>query len=168
MNKINHIKMNNESNNDGFSIVVNCPGNFIAKEINFNGTVNINGENANKGFSDEEIKQALESVVGQDKVINRQWKWAGAYWYLRWACNYPVDIREFCEKIENMNLNIDAKYKCDYNNIRRFCTLSFIDYNPLKMDNVKFSKNDASAFADCRAIELKLAEEIGKTYLPNI
>jgi hypothetical protein len=159
--------MNNDSNG-GFTINVNSPGNLIAQTINFNAPVTFGGKTEHGGFSDQQIARALEACVGRERVINTKWKWAGAYWYLRWACNYPVDIREFCEKIENMNLNIDAKYKCDYNNIRRFCTLSFIDYNPLKMDNVKFSKNDASAFADCRAIALKLAEEIGKTYLPNI
>ena len=159
--------MNNDSNNDGFNIIVNSPGNFIAKDITFNGPVNISGENANKGFSDEEIRQALESVVGQDKVINRQWKWAGAYWYLRWACNYPVDIKEFCEKIDAMQLDIASHLKCQYESIRKICKMSFMDYDPKKMDQVKYSRLEADVFAECRGVVQKLAEELGKTYLPK-
>ena len=117
--------------------------------------------------SDDQIADALEAIVGENKVINRQWKWVGAYWFLRWACNYPVDIREFCEKIESLKLNIDARYKCVYDNMRKFCTLSFIDYDPLKIDNVKYSKIDANVFAECRSIVLKLNEELGKSYLPK-
>ena len=53
--------------------------------------------------SDDQIADAQEAIVGENKVINRQWKWVGAYWFLRWAYNYPVDIREFCEKIESFS-----------------------------------------------------------------
>lgn len=155
-------------NNDGFTINVNSPGNFIAKEITFTGTVNIGGSTEQGGYTDEQIKTALEAIVGEKKVINRQWKWAGAYWYLRWACNYPVDIKEFCEKIDSLKLKIDEKYSCAYENFRKYCTSSFIDYDPKKMDSVKYSKNDAAIFAEFRTITQKLAEELGKAYLPKL
>ena len=155
-------------NNDGFTINVNSPGNFIAKEITFTGTVNIGGSTEQGGYTDEQIKTALEAIVGEKKVINRQWKWAGAYWYLRWACNYPVDIKEFCEKIDSLKLKIDEKYCCAYENFRKYCTFSFIDYDPKKMDSVKYSKNDAAIFAEFRTITQKLAEELGKAYLPKL
>lgn len=155
-------------NNDGFTINVNSPGNFIAKEITFTGTVNIGGSTEQGGYTDEQIKTALEAITGEKKVINRQWKWAGVYWYLRWACNYPVDIKEFCEKIDSLKLKIDEKYSCVYENFRKYCTLSFIDYDPKKMDSVKYSKNDAVIFAEFRTIAQKLAEELGKAYLPKL
>lgn len=156
------------SSDGGFTINVNSPGNFIAKEITFTGTVNIGGANEQGGYTDEQIKDALEAVVGENKVINRQWKWAGAYWYLRWACNYPVEIKEFCEKIDSLKLNIDTKYNCVYENFRKYCTYSFIDYDPKKMDRVKYSKNDAAIFAEIRSVSYKLAEELGKSYLPKL
>ena len=167
MKGINHIKMEQQQSDGAFVISVNSPGNFIAKEITFTGPVNIGGNIEQGGFTDVQIKTALEAIVGKDKVLNRQWKWSGVYWYLRWACNYPVDIREFCVKIESLKLNIDDKYKCEYENMRKYCTLSFIEFNPMKMDSVKYSKNDATVFSECRAVALKLAEELGKSYLPK-
>ena len=157
-----------KSSDGGFTINVNSPGNFIAKEITFTGPVNIGGSTEQGGYTDEQIKTALEAIVGEKKVINRQWKWAGAYWYLRWACNYPVDIKEFCEKIDSLKLKIDEKYSCVYENFRKYCTFSFIDYDPKKMDSVKYSKNDAAIFAEFRTITQKLAEELGKAYLPKL
>ena len=160
--------MEKNNNSDGFTINVNSPGNFIAKEITFTGTVNIGGSTEQGGYTDEQIKKALEAIVGENKVINRQWKWAGAYWYLRWACNYPVDIKEFCEKISQMKLNVDKRFNCVYENFRKYCTYSFIDYDPKKMDSVKYSKSDAAVFAEIRAVAQKLAEELGKAYLPKL
>ena len=116
---------------DGFCIKVYSPGNFIAKEITFTGPVNIGGGNLEtNGYSDEQISQALMACVGEDKVINIMRKWAGAYWCLRWKCNYPVDIKEFCNKIEGLKLSVPERLKCDYNNIRKFCKLSFMDCDP--------------------------------------
>ena len=154
---------------DGFCIKVYSPGNFIAKEITFTGTVNIGGGNLEtNGFSDEQISQALMACVGEDKVINIMRKWAGAYWCLRWKCNYPVDIKEFCNKIEGLKLSVPERLKCDYNNIRKFCKLSFMDCDPFGKAEVKVSNMDKDVYSWCREVALKLAEELGKTYLPKM
>lgn len=154
---------------DGFCIKVYSPGNFIAKEITFTGTVNIGGGNLEtNGFTDEQIAQALMACVGEDKVINIMRKWAGAYWCLRWKCNYPVDIKEFCNKIEGMKLSVPERLKCDYNNIRKFCKLSFMDCDPFGKAEVKVSNMDKDVYSWCREVALKLAEELGKTYLPKL
>ena len=153
----------------GFCIKVYSPGNFIAKEITFTGTVNIGGGNLEtNGFTDEQIAQALMACVGEDKVINIMRKWAGAYWCLRWKCNYPVDIKEFCNKIEGMKLSVPERLKCDYNNIRKFCKLSFMDCDPFGKAEVKVSNMDKDVYSWCREVALKLAEELGKTYLPKM
>ena len=144
---------------DGFCIKVYSPGNFIAKEITFTGTVNIGGGNLEtNGFTDEQIAQALMACVGEDKVINIMRKWAGAYWCLRWKCNYPVDIKEFCNKIEGMKLSVPERLKCDYNNIRKFCKLSFMDCDPFGKAEVKVSNMDKDVYSWCREVALKLAE----------
>ena len=154
---------------DGFCIKVYSPGNFIAKEITFTGTVNIGGGNLETtGFTDEQIAQALMACVGENKVINIMRKWAGAYWCLRWKCNYPVDIKEFCNKIEGMKLSVPERLKCDYNNIRKFCKLSFMDCDPFGKAEVKVSNMDKDVYSWCREVALKLAEELGKTYLPKL
>ena len=151
---------------DGFCIKVYSPGNFIAKEITFTGPVNIGGGNLEtNGYSDEQISQALMACVGEDKVINIMRKWAGAYWCLRWKCNYPVDIKEFCNKIEGLKLSVPERLKCDYNNIRKFCKLSFMDCDPFGKAEVKVSNMDKDVYSWCREVALKLAEELGKTYL---
>lgn len=167
MNGLKTIAMDSQNGNGGFNINVNCPGNFIAQSMTFTAPIYISGDMQHGGFSEEQIKAALEAVVGQDKVINRQWKWAGAYWYLRWACNYPVDIKEFCEKIDAMQLDIASHLKCQYESIRKICKMSFMDYDPKKMDQVKYSRLEADVFAECRGVVQKLAEELGKTYLPK-
>ena len=108
------------------------------------------------------------ACVGEDKVINIMRKWAGAYWCLRWKCNYPVDIKEFCNKIEGLKLSVPERLKCDYNNIRKFCKLSFMDCDPFGKAEVKVSNMDKDVYSWCREVALKLAEELGKTYLPKM
>ena len=98
-------------------------------------------------------------------VIDAKWKWAGAYWLLRWACNYPVDAKEFCLKIRSLKMDIAADYECSYESIRKICTLSFMDYDPRRMDSVRVSKNDQGMFSQCREIVLRLVDEFGKTSL---
>jgi hypothetical protein len=159
--------MNNDSNG-GFTINVNSPGNLIAQTINFNAPVTFGGKTEHGGFSDQQIARALEACVGRERVINTKWKWAGAYWYLRWACNYPVDVQKFCTKIQSLELTIPGGYECSYESIRKLATLSFMDCDARKLDEVKVSRSDQDTFAQCREIVLKLAEELGKSYLPKV
>ena len=152
---------------DGFCIKVYSPGNFIAKTIHI-GTLNMNGLTEQNGFDDEQVSKALMACVGDDKVINNMRKWAGAYWCLRWKCNYPVDIKEFCTKIDSLKLDIPARLKCDYDNIRRICKLSFMEYDPFGKAEVKVSNMDREVYSWCREVAFKLAEELGKAFLPKV
>ena len=117
-------------------------------------------------FSDEQVAQALEGCVGKGLAIDAKWKWACVYWYLRWACNYPVDAKDFCKKVKSLELDVPADYECSYESIRKICTLSFMDYDPRRMDTVRVSKNDQSMFSQCREIVMKFADELRKTALP--
>ena len=117
------------------------------------------------GYSDKQVARALEASVGKGRVIDAKWKWAGAYWYLRWTCNYPVDAKDFCKKIVSLDLDISEDYECSYESIRKICTLSFMDYDPRRMDSVRVSKNDQGMFSQCREIVLKLVDEFGKNDL---
>ena len=119
------------------------------------------------GYNDKQVARALEASVGKGRVIDAKWKWAGAYWYLRWTCNYPVDAKDFCKKIVSLDLDIPAEYECSYESIRKICTLSFMDSDARRMDIVRPSKNDQGMFSQCREIALKLAEELGNSYLPQ-
>ena len=118
------------------------------------------------GYSDKQVARALEASVGKGRVIDAKWKWAGAYWYLRWTCNYPVDAKDFCKKIVSLDLDISEDYECSYESIRKVCTLSFMDCDARRMDLVRVSKNDQGMFSQCREIALKLAEELGNSGLP--
>jgi hypothetical protein len=162
------MKMKNDmEEDDGFCIKVYSPGNFIAKTINI-GTLNMSGQTEQNGFNDEQVSKALLACIGDDKVINNMRKWAGAYWCLRWKCNYPVDIREFCTKIDSLKLVIPDHLKCDYDNIRRICKLSFMEYDPFGKAEVKVSSMDREVYSWCREVALKLSEELGKAYLPKL
>lgn len=158
---------NDEEKDDGFRINVYSPGNFIAKTISI-GTLNMGAQPEPGNFNDAQIKTALLAIVGEKKPIDFKWKWAGAYWYLRWACDYPVDPQKFCEKIDSLKLDLEEKYKCDYRNIREYTTLSFMNQDATKMHKVQPSKNDEKVFGQLREVVQKLAEELGKAYLPKI
>ena len=118
-------------------------------------------------YSDKQVALVLEACAGKGQVIDAKWKWAGAYWLLRWACNYPVDAKDFCKKIGSLEMDIAAEYECSYESIRKICTLSFMDYDPRRMDSVRVSKNDQGMFSQCREIVLRLVDEFGKTSLPQ-
>ena len=158
---------NDMEKDDGFCINVYSPGNLIAKTITI-GTLNMGGQTELNGFDDEQIGKALLACVGDDKVINNMRKWAGAYWCLRWKCNYPVDIKEFCTKIDSLKLAVPDHLKCDYDNIRRICKLSFMEYDPFGKTEVKVSTMDREVYSWCREVAFKLAEELGKAFLPKV
>ena len=133
----------------GFVVHVYSPGNQIIQTQNNNyyGPVyQGKSETANNSFTDEQISKALLACIGEDRVINNMRRWAGAYWCLRWKCNYPVDIKEFCTKIKGLKLDVAKDYVCDYENIR-----------PM----------DREVYSWCREVANKLAEELGKVYLPK-
>ena len=154
-----------------FVVHVYSPGNQIIQTQNNNyyGTVyQGKAETGANGFSDEQIRKALLACTGKGKPINLLRKWAGAYWCLRWKCNYPVDTNEFCEKIDSLHLDLPEEYRCDYNNIRRYCKLSFMEYDPFSKTEVKVSNMDKDVYSWCREVAFKLAEELGKAYLPDL
>ena len=125
------------------------------------------GNKTQEAFSDEQVAQALTACVGKDRVISNKKCWAGAYWCLRWMCNYPVDVSRFCEKIQSLPVSFPGGYECSYESIRKLCTLSFMDYDPRKMEEVKVSRTNQAEFALCREVALKLGEELVKASLPN-
>lgn len=156
------------NNNDGFCINVNSPGNFIAKEITFTGTVNIGGGNTGcGGYTDEQIAQAITAINGVKKPLNSKRKWAGVYWCLRWYCNFPPNAKDFCERVKELPLG-ELEFECAYNSIRHESTLSFMDQDARFMDKVKMSKMDEGFFKECRQVVLALATELGKAALPRL
>lgn len=159
--------MTTDSSKD-FSINVYSPGNLIAREITIQGDVLLGGDMRHRGFSDEQVAKALRACVGKDKVICNKKRWAGAYWYLRWVAGYPVEAQKFCEKICSLLREFPADCECSYESIRKICTLSFMQYDASKMDDVKVSRNDQAEFSVCREVALKVGEELGKAYLPQV
>ena len=156
------------NDNDSFSINVYSPGNFIAREITFSGTVNIGGGNIDSGgYSDEQIAQAITAINGKKKPLNSKLKWAAVHWGLRWYCNYPPGAKEFCDKVDSLPLG-KLEYECDYNNFRHYSTLSFMDQDARHMDKVKPSKQDLEFFLQCREVVLALVKELGKAALPKV
>ena len=72
---------------------------FMAKTATINSGGTFGSNTMTDHFSDEQIARALISCVGRGKVIDNKQKWAGAYWFLRWVCNFPVDVKKCCERI---------------------------------------------------------------------
>ena len=119
--------------------------------------------NHTASYTDQQIAQALTNITGKGKPIDSKQKWAGAMWLLRWECNFPAKAVEFCEKISTLPLPENLEYKCDYNNIRALSTLSFMNEDPRRMSEVRYSKNDEGAFFQMREVVLALEQELRKT-----
>ena len=119
-----------------------------------------NEKKKNTEYSDEKIARAIENINGEGKPIDSKQKWAGVYWYLRWQCNYPVKGSDFCEKIQQLPFTKELDPECEYNNIRRLTTLSFMSQDARNLEVVKPSKIDEPMFAQCRVVVNALAEEL--------
>lgn len=114
-------------------------------------------------YSDKQIARALQTINGDGKPIDMKQKWAGAYWYLRWACNFPPSARDFCERISTLPFNEQLMVNCELRNIRELTTLSFMNQNPCQMNKVKPSKNEEGAFRQCREVALALQKALENT-----
>ena len=119
------------------------------------------------GYSDEQIAQAIKAINGSKKPLNSKRKWAAVYWCLKWYCNFPANVSDFCDRVNGLPLG-GLEYECDYNNIRRECALTFMDQDARYMDKVKPSKADNDFFQQCREVVLALVTELGKAALPQI
>ena len=161
------LSMENDNLN-GFVVHIYSPGNqIIQTQTNiYYGTVyQGKSENHQNGFSDEQVSKALLACVGKDKMINTKWKWAGAYWCLRWKCYYPVDPKEFCKKIKILNLGLSDDLDCKYESIRKYCSLSFMNSDPFGKTEIRVSNMEKGTYSVCRQIASNLREELGKTTL---
>ena len=150
-----------------FSINVYSPGNLIAQEITINGNVSLGGDAQHNGFSDEQIAQAIRAINGDKKPLNSKQKWAAVYWCLRWYCNFPKNTKEFCDRIDKLPLG-ELEYECDYNNIRRICSLSFMNEDARHLDKISPSRSEADAYMQCREVVVALAAELGRAALPQV
>ena len=124
-------------------------------------------ERTRTGLSDAQVAQALEAICGEGRALDTKQKWAGAYWCLRWYCNFPVKGSDFCEKIATLPFTKPLNPECSYNNIRRIVTLSFMNQDARQLNAVKPSRQDEKVFAECRTIVTALAQELGKMANPQ-
>ena len=161
--------MENDKNaGGGFHVHVYSSGNNIAQNITqtINGNVYYGqGKEPQVSYTDEEIARALSNIVGKGKAIDSKQKWAGAHWFLRWECNYPVKAQDFCQKIDSLPLPDDLEFKCEYRNIREFSTLSFMNEDARYMENVRYSQNDEAVFLQMREVVTALRTELQKIHM---
>ncbi len=113
-------------------------------------------------YSDEQVARALTNIVGKGKPIDAKKKWAGAIWFLQWACHYPANTKEACDRINSLPFSEQLEYECDYSNVRALTTLSFFNEDARYLDNVRYSKNDEGAFRDLKKVVVALGDELQK------
>lgn len=123
--------------------------------------------NSNTSVTDDQIAQAITAINGNQKPLNSKQKWAAVHWCLRWYCNFPPNVKDFCERINELPLGKLA-YECDYNNIRRLSSMSFMNENARYIDKIKPSNSEKEFFMQCREVVLALVEELGKAVLPQV
>ena len=103
----------------------------------------------------ERLRQRVEALESENAALTdtlEQWK-SNDEWSNRVTYDNVVD--------QIASLEDD----CSYESIRKICTLSFMDYDPRRMDVVRVSKNDQGMFSQCREIAMKVAEELGNASL---
>ena len=162
--------MENDNNNSGggFHVHVYSSGNNIAQSITqtiYGNVYHGQTKEEPESYSDEEIVKALINIVGKGKAIDLKQKWAGAHWFLRWACNYPIKAQDFCVKIDSLNLPDDMEIKCEYRNIREISTLSFMNEDARYLECVRYSKNDEAVFLQMREVVTALRAELQKIHM---
>ena len=143
-------------------------GNMTGDIISDGGVKNVthhhygDGKLVQEGYTDEEVARALANIIGKGKPIDTKAKWTGALWMLRWECNYPAKAQEFCERIKKLPLPKELEYPCEYENIRKTATLSFLNEDPRQMEKVKYSKNDEQDFFQMKTVAIALKQELKK------
>jgi hypothetical protein len=159
---------NNENNSSGQQaprMVNNFQGAVIQNMVINNGTLtqHIGGTAQQTAtYTDAQVARALMAVVGEGMPIDAKHKWAGAYWWLRWDANFPVDTNRFCERVKQLPGADELAVACDYENIRKVCTLTFMNYDPRQMDSVRVSTDDREEYACCREVALALAGALAR------
>ena len=119
----------------------------------------------NREFTDI-LVQALNCVKYSDEKDDERMKSA----IQDLAGSFPKEKKFMMRNADDQFLRICrriTKSPDQYESIRKICKMSFMDYDPKKMDQVKYSRLEADVFAECRGVVQKLAEELGKTYLPK-
>ena len=119
-------------------------------------------EATNLGLTDAQVAQAIEAICGEGRALDKKQKWAGVYWCLRWYCNYPVKGSDFCERIARLPFSKVLNPECDYENIRKLVTLSFMAQDARQLDSVKASRGNEATLAECKTVVLALAQELEK------
>ena len=100
--------------------------------------------------------------------MNEKRKWAAVYWCLRWYCNFPVKVSEFCERINSLPFSKKVVPECELENIRKLINnYSFMNQDARKMNEVKPKKEDEQFFVICKGIVQALVQELGKAVLPK-
>ena len=152
----------NNSNSGGTTVIV-FGGTLFQNGATFNAEREALRMPERKVYSEKQVADALLNVVGKNKVIDNKQKWAGAYWLLRWECNYPVKPLDFCQKIEQLPFSRELAIKCDYNNIRSLSTLSFMNQDARCLEAVICPKSEKSIFLQMRSVVIELEKELEKT-----
>ena len=123
-------------------------------------------EEAPVSYSDEQIAGALEAICGEGKAIDAKWKWAGAQWMLHFLAGYPAKAQEFCDRIAALPFKAPLAFSCDYNNIRNYSTLSFMQDDPRQIDRVRYSRTDKQVFLQLRDVAQALQRQLKQLSLP--
>lgn len=120
-------------------------------------------QNSVSHYGAADVAQALAAISGPGRPLDQKRKWAAVYWLLRWQCNYPVDLRLFCQRISELPQAQQLPVACDYNNMRAWATLGFMNQDARRMDEVKPSRQDEQVFCQCREVVLALQQALDDT-----
>lgn len=116
-----------------------------------------------ESYTDEQIARAIERINGKGKAIDSKQKMAAVYWYLRWAAGWPVGVPQCCNRMSQLPFLQRLDFPCEYENIRDWAKLSFMNEDPRAIEKVRYSKNDETVFYQCREVVIALENALKKT-----
>ena len=74
---------------------------------------------------------------------------------------------DFCNRIKELPLG-KLEYECDYNNIRKFCKMAFMDDDARHLDKITPGRSEKDFFMQSREVVVALVSELGKATLPKV
>lgn len=120
-------RMDNEKRDDGFSIIVNSPGNMIAKEVNISGnTFNYGTVYQGAGMcnaSESETPTMERLMKACEKTQKEGYWWANASWSVVFAVymklGYKGSASQFIRDVNGYDFTAGMKWQCNDDSVTK-------------------------------------------------
>jgi len=111
----------------------------------------------------EQIAKALVSINGKGKAIDSQRAWLGACLLLGWKYNFPRNLSDCCDRIEQLPIDkTELEFQLKYESIRMYGSWKFVNENYEHWPTLTPRDDEKQIFEKCLSVAQTLDEEIEK------